>query len=79
MCHWIYSVLNLLHTWGVPLSRRDCSFLYSVRISVKIFTGKELVFNERKDPSSVSGKVQFAFGSGFYGVFDLFVLKLWGF
>lgn len=46
---------------------------------MKIFTGKELLFNERKDPSSVSGKVQIAFGSGFYGVFDLFVLKLQGF
>lgn len=79
MCHWIYSLLNPLHTWGVPLSRRVCSFLCSVRIPVKIFTGKELLFNERKDPSSVSGKVQIAFGSGFYGVFDLFVLKLQGF
>lgn len=50
-----------------------------MRIPVKIFTGKELVFNGRKDLSSISGKVQFAFGSGFYGVFDLFVLKLQGF
>lgn len=56
MCHWIYSVPKLLHTWGVPLSRRDRSFFLegcSVRIPVKIFTSKELVFNERKDLSSI--------------------------
>lgn len=52
-----------------------------MRISGKIFTGKELVFSERKEypankiASSISGKVQFGFGSGFYGVFDLFVLN----
>lgn len=56
-----------------------------MRISVKIFTGKEMFFNEGKEyhankiPSCISGKVQFWFGSGFYGVFDLFVLKLQGF
>lgn len=52
MCHWIYSVPNPLRTWGVPLSRRDRSFFVegcSVRISVQIFTGKDLVFNERKE------------------------------
>lgn len=54
----------------------------SERISGKIFTGKDLVFNCRKKypankiPSSISGKVQFGFGSGFYGVFYLFVPKL---
>lgn len=56
-----------------------------MRISVKIFTGKELVFNKRNEyhankiPTCISGKAQFGFGSGFYGVFDPLVLKLQGF
>lgn len=55
-----------------------------MRISVKIFTGKELVFNKRNEyhankiPTCISGKGQFGFGSGFYGVFDPLVLKLQG-